>query len=263
MQTVDCDTCNGRGWNPDERSLPGFETVDELIEYVAVKGHGKYGIRGIDGVENIGALTNCTYCNGFGVLSNRTHSKYKSQAMADRYRGTKAAMKCYMCLGKTKLRNCKVMAGCYQCDSTGSVYAFEFPADFNTELPADFNGTDRWHKPSYDSYVQNVRIVAKWSAQGVTWNEYNLGLGCVYSSTDYGKMWDLKENALVETTVRGKLLDDKGHQMCKFIKNNKFSDELWVVVKHNGYSVIVPDKPVSMAGIPPTYTPELLNKELF
>lgn len=132
--------------------------------------------------------------------------------------------------------------GCKKCYGSGNVYdqINRVPCvtcDGNYHNAATEDITD--YLPA--SVVSSLPIRVYRSDRRNSWNESNLALGCVYSSTDYGdaaKMTDAEVIAKVSGTVDG--YSGMGRvQACKLVNrdDSTLCDHVGVFVTRDGYSV--------------------------
>ena len=254
LPTIDCVNCEGSGkaWNTRYGNRSEIEQEFEAV-------------------RNIEEGT-CSSCKGFGILSRRMHSAYKTETMANRYRGTKAAMKCYSCKGEKVAIYCEVLSECYTCSGTGKKIAYDRNEDV---VPAEVNLYDHVPKQFMKDYYAGCDIFLKLGGH-TTWNDANLGLGSLASVTDYGRKTDrfvalTKEHEDVKDAIsifkdemRAELVEKESFtQLINLVidkEARKIGHQLVVTLKTGGYTIQVAGKEEEGYLLPPTYTPEVLNK---
>lgn len=83
----------------------------------------------------------------------------------------------------------------------------------------------------------SVRVIRNTNI-GTSWNEQYLGLGCLWSCTDYGTAAEgTDENLLAQIT---KELRTRSVQLIKVVRNRedlRLADEIGIYLKSNGYSL--------------------------
>lgn len=195
----------------------------------------------------------CNVCKGHGILSRRMHAAYKTEQLANRYRGTKAAMVCYICEGVKKTVWVGIFEDCRNCDGNGQVLIYEKGKTF---LPEDWKRTSYFSKEFKESYNPEIIVVRQNAA--TTWNEAHLGIGYAWSCTDYGKAWESDDDYIINEVKDG-LKRTSQYSTYMNRETRQIADRVFVVVKPNSYYVVA-DGYVSTAMLPPTYTAEVLNK---
>lgn len=267
--TVDCADCGGRGeYESTRRVSVNFdpERDKERLE-------GQFGASydfsrdpnnlpdewvGISVPEDI---RTCDVCNGHGIISRRTGQAYKSRKMADRYRGTKAGRKCYVCGGAEKVKDIPVLEKCYDCNGTGQQLAWDDNADTVPEIVEIYRNPSEQFMSDWLAAVpiQVVRV----NRRG-TWGEYNIGRG-LSSLTDYGKSWDKSDDDVRAEVVEHLTTSYGRPQMIKVVdkESRQLYKQIVVEVHRDGY-VVHSLKPGSSDyhGLPPTYTDNVLDRPI-
>lgn len=127
-------------------------------------------------------------------------------------------------------------SGCKQCHGARRIIA---PTD-KIETCPNCNGTGKMPENNCDcvpSAWWNLFTFKVYRQQRKqTYNEYLLGLGCVYSCTDYGTAASMSDEAVISKIKS----EENGHflQLCKIAnKENKLADHIGIFINENGYSV--------------------------
>lgn len=79
--------------------------------------------------------------------------------------------------------------------------------------------------------LKKLPVKVFYQDRDITWNEANLGLGCIYSCEDYGRAWKERDKTF---SLLG------SHQASKFVKNDndlRICDFVGFFVNRGGYSV--------------------------
>lgn len=250
---TDCDHCDGTGldatavWFGPQAQPPDTwaGTTPEPVACPHCKGHGYRGRNGAYRSVSAfkGALT-----RGTATVCGQGRDQYSSG-----------------CQGTGTGRYWPVVQDCYPCRGTGRMLA-ELPpgaavpdsVDLYTTAPAEAFG--RW--------LETIPIVAVRQERGQTWGEHNLGLSPVgdafYVSTDYGRMAALSDT---EAVAKLRSTDQPTRpQLLKLVRRSDrvIADALALVITRNGYTPIATYGGAtqrSAVALPPTHTPELLNRE--
>lgn len=108
------------------------------------------------------------------------------------------------------------------CPSCNGEYTLFEPEGYTDNMPVNLH-----HTLGYRVYRTNLRQ---------TWNEAHIGMGCLYSVTDYGECHKMTDEDLV-AKVSGR---DERMQGCKIVRSRDdltVCDHLGIVVNDMGYSV--------------------------
>lgn len=229
--------------------------------------------------DDAGEQTECRTCLGIGRI-RQDGGAYKSAATAQTNRGRQ----CYMCQGKG-YRVVPADNPCYGGCSDGKIVVEAHVGDV---LPAEIDRTHSIPKPVAAMIAAELDIVVSAENRGSTWNEAHLGLGTLWSTTDYGTTWGRLQRAAlwdaghtpaakprpselaltidsIREDIRGKIATE-GTQWVKLIdrETRVVTDTVVVLVHRSGYTVM--SRPSIESGnhamLPPTYTAELLNREV-
>ena len=195
-----------------------------------------------------GVTTTCTGCNGFGK-SKRGYGTYKTQALADRH-----GVRCWMCHG-VKTYTPPLTNPCYSCNyNPGQDVAEIHPGD---TLPDVIGRCASVPREVAVSLASEWEFVPMRFDRGQTWGEAYLGLGSIWSCTDYGAAWEQSD---AEVIARVRESFDSGSLQWLTIMDSERTITPRIVVKitRGGYSVIGSmDNP--RPSLPPTYTDAVLN----
>ena len=94
----------------------------------------------------------------------------------------------------------------------------------------------------------------------MTWGESYLGLGSIWSTTDYGAAWEQTDAQVIARVKES--LDTGSLQWTKIMDAERtITRRIVVKITRGGYSVIgSADTP--MPALPPTYTTAVLNRHI-
>lgn len=195
----------------------------------------------------------CFSCNGFLKTRGAYGSAYKTQAMADRH-----GVPCRSCKG-TGTWTAPDFDTCYSCHyNPGLDVAVIHPGD---TLPEPIGRCSSVSREIAASLAAAWEIIPVRIDRGMTWGESYLGLGSIWSTTDYGAAWQQTDVEVV-ARVRESLGDTGSLQWVKIMNSDRvITRRIAVKITRGGYSVIGSvDGPMPM--LPPTYTPEVLNRTI-
>jgi hypothetical protein len=195
-----------------------------------------------------GEVRACFSCNGFRKCK-RGYGAYKTQAQADRY-----GVPCRSCTDGTW--TAPDTNPCHSCNyNPGIDIAVAHPGDV---LPDVIGRCASVPRAVAESLAAEWSIVPMWFDRGQTFGEAYLGLGSIYSVTDYGAAWSQDGDAIVER-VRESLASDRIQWISIMDSERTITRTIVVRVTRGGYSVIgSADVPRPM--LPPTYTDEAMNR---
>lgn len=160
----------------------------------------------------------CFMCSGLGTKENFSMCKNQNRAQRGK--------PCEICGAKTRFHSVVSLGvgKCQRCDGTGK---------------NETNAYSTFEEDARAEYLKNVSLRVLRTYRENTWNENYLGLGCIYSCTDYGRI--ASEN---DETVKAKVLGELKtgyfqvlHFLVKDGEKSVLADELLVIVTTNGYSV--------------------------
>jgi hypothetical protein len=201
--------------------------------------------------EDAGVTTKCSGCGGFGK-AKAGFGAYRTQAMANRHGVT-----CRMCEG-TGTWTAPAANSCHSCYANLGLGVIEaHPGD---TLPESMDRCSTVPAAIRETLVAEWEIIPVRFNRGMTWGESFLGLGSVYTSTDYGAAWT-QTDAEVVARVRESLLTSHLQWISVLDADRKITPRLVIKIVREGYSVIgTLDAPMPM--LPPTYTPEVLARPI-
>ena len=155
---------------------------------------------------------NCWHCHEGTVGTNVTCTGCQGTG-----RSKSGKQKCRTCRGTKTVYNNDIRKPCDTCKGN--------PVNFNEETVYDHMPDAVWQSLTFKVYRHN---------RPITGNEALLGLGCVYSSQDYGAAWDANNDEALIASVKA----SGGHQACKVAKKDgTLCDHVGIFVSRGGYSV--------------------------
>lgn len=273
-----CNTCEGTGidvWRtnvPFEKEFVG-DTVewDERSRYSNTPIHRSFELHH-GHPEMVEEVNPCWKCKGYKVVKKNGYDAYKSEKMAQTGIEKKTAVRCDMCWGQGKFKYFPAKKDCFGCNATGKAAKWrEGNTHINSEVSfINVNATSEF----YQEWLKNVKIILvhddKW-----TWSDMHLGLGGLFSSTDYGDMAKYIINHTddeVDAYIREKLSSHTYHSLSKLANRDtgEIANVLAIRVTTMGYQpvpVIMREDKIEVADnrrpiLPPTYTDEVLNKKV-
>lgn len=255
-----CPKCDGTG-----RTVQGithFQITPEGVPAVAKRGKGTTPV----GEPRV---VTCWTCRGLKAADGKTYARYRDSytSFGEPYKNASTlkaaitrgkAVVCKECAGVGQMREFDSEIDCYDCNGRGeTVTAFE-PGDVMPGwLKLDRHPTGE----GLAAYAANVTVQVEFYGDGVlTTGASLLGLGTVYSVTDYGRALEERDEAGLTARVRESL--GKHTQWTKFVSEGRVvADIVRVVVTRNGYAVVTEASAESTKRVmlPPTYTADVLN----
>lgn len=133
---------------------------------------------------------------------------------------------------------------CKSCHGSGNGYDHDNPSTCEICKGSPKRASqETWTDKAPDEAVAALQLRVARQDRETSWNESYLGLGCLWSSTDYGDAWNA-DDITVLSKVRADLLKDRT-QACKLLAVEYDSNAktlpivrgLVIVVSNNGYSV--------------------------
>jgi hypothetical protein len=239
MEFTDCAKCQGNGEHVDSWLFP-CNADGELL---------RKDSRHLDNGE-LGEIKFCFRCNGFKVVSRNSNQGYKTHRTAETAIATKKARKCDSCLGGGYQRSAQFMRSCYDCNGKGRIPNWVPGVEWDSEW-----GSATIRVPNDSVFATTIPLIID-RGRTMTWGESFLGLGSVYTLTDYGDASRMDDSALL-AKVR-KELSGRSPQFTTLLDSNKrMAAALIVKVSDMGYSLIVPnsDDRAMRNALPPTYFP--------
>lgn len=232
---------DGSSWDP--AALPADLTIDTSRDHSIVKCWRCTGLKGPDGR---------TYARaGY-------HGAYKNTAAlkAAVTRGT--AVLCGQCAGTGQVCLLPYVKACYSCSGVGAFPVWD--PDVDPILPPQTGICDHAPTEFIAAWLESCRIEVVRLDRGQTFNEAYLGLGTLWSTTDYGDAARTPDAELI-AKVREQMLTSR----IQFItitdrETRRVATHLVITVTRNGYAPRVIDKGQTRPLLPPTYTDDALNR---
>jgi hypothetical protein len=199
-----------------------------------------------------GAPRECWICHGFGWASPRG-TRYKSLAAARRN-----GRLCKTCDG-TGVTVWPDTTPCYDCSHSGVIV---LDAHVGEVLPDSVGRCDHLPGAVAATLAAEWDIVAVREDRGQSWGESYLGLGSIWSCTDYGRSWAADDSVTLRH-VRAELAE-RGTQWLNVLDpGRRILPTIVVKITRNGYSVVGADREAAhRASLPPTYTAAVLDREV-
>jgi RecJ-like exonuclease len=126
--------------------------------------------------------------------------------------------------------------GCQKCNGMGKIIV----QTSRLEICPNCNGTGKQPENNCDDipagWWQSFTFKVYRQERNQTYNEYLLGVGCVYSCTDYGTATGMTDEAIIAKVKS----EEDGHflQLCKVAnKENRLADHIGIFVNRQGFSV--------------------------
>jgi hypothetical protein len=244
-----CETCEGSRKTPTQRRAP-------VIDGRADLGRMESNLE-LDPSRPVGEAETCGSCAGHGVRRADGYGTYRTAKAAQTGRSTGKATPCRPCAGTGTVAWAPVFEDCHSCRGTGEQPVWD-PA--RPYLPEDVEWTRSMPDDVVRAWAADVEIVVVRRAGNLSWGAANLGLGGIWSSTDYGEMAARSDEQVV-TSVREQLA--RHHmQWCKVTDRatRRVATVVAVEIRANGYQPVPVGVEETPLMLPPTYTPEVLNR---
>lgn len=206
--------------------------------------------------ERAGESTKCFTCNGFGKSKDGGYGAYKSQAMANRHGKT-----CHTCKGKG-IYVYPDLDRCFSCSfyNPGIVVSEAHEGDI---LPKEIGRCGNIPKNVAEQLVSEWKFVVVRNDKGLNWGESFLGLGSIYSVTDYGSAWKNSSDESLIEKVKDSLLTSSTQWVSVITENDrKIVSVIGIKLTPNGYSIVSLGSLASIPLLPPTYTNEVLSRPI-
>ena len=116
------------------------------------------------------------------------------------------------------------------------------PSDTEWETCRKCGGTalqpETWCDSAPQEAVADIPVRVERQNRGISMNESLLGLGCLWSCTDYGRAWDANDDDTLRDEIIKRLTTERT-QAIKIVdrETGKLADEIVVVVSRGGYSL--------------------------
>lgn len=194
--------------------------------------------------------TTCTVCNGYAVISKSSHSRYKSAANAKRMKDAGKSIKCFHCDDNGMTWKIPAVQKCWTCGGSGFKLVFDKDATVIPEV------IDIYGYPTQDfraAWVDNVEIIVNRTVGELSWGESFLGIGSIWSCTDYGEHWEMTDEEVIND-IRSKLASDSYQLISICDKSTRqIAKIVEVKLRNQGYSLIAVGKKYNDHALPPTY----------
>lgn len=199
---------------------------------------------------NAGEVRACFSCNGFGLRNNRTLRAYATLALAKRY-----GRRCGSCGGSGEF-TWPLTEDCRTCDRTGAVVTDAHPGD---TLPDVIGRCDSIPDAVSATLAAEWNVVVVREDRRQSWGEAFLGLGSVWSCTDYGARWLAEDDSILAGDVRRELAGGRTQWIKIITEARVIVPTIVVRLTRGGYSVVGAERD-ERGSLPPTYTDAVLSR---
>lgn len=233
-----CDTCDGSGkhiydYHGNPQKIANNYGSDEYPVYV----------------DQAYDPTSCYVCDGLAYVK-KNGCAYKSVAMRDRMIKSGSAKKCYHCDDNAMSWKIPSVQNCQNCSGTGFTIVYDSES---LRIPDVIDIYDYIHESFRDGWVNDVEIIVDRAGGSLTWGEAYLGLGCIWSSSDYGKHWEMADEEVI-ASVRASMAESSFQLISLCDKQTRMLSRTVIIkLTHNGYSLIAAGKRNISASLPPAY----------
>lgn len=190
----------------------------------------------------------CWACNGFGKRGRQ--GAYKTAALARRYGRT-----CTVCDG-TGVTVWPDTTPCYDCSHSGTVVLDAHPGEV---LPDAVGRCDSIPDAVSATLAAEWNVVVVREDRRQSWGEAFLGLGSVWSCTDYGTAWAATDDTVLAEKVRGELATGRVQWIKIITEARVIVPTIVVRLTRGGYSVVGAERD-ERGSLPPTYTDAVLSR---
>jgi hypothetical protein len=137
--------------------------------------------------------------------------------------------------------------GCRQCHGNGRAYDHDLRIVCkNCGGEPERKSKETWTDTAPVEAVMSMSLIVIRQDRGGSWNENFLGLGCLWSSVDYGERWKRDDDTPLLEEIVEKLRNDRT-QACKIIASDydrnaptaPVARGLAILLHRNGYSLRV------------------------
>lgn len=233
-----CDSCDGTGksvadYHGNIQKIAKSYGDDEFPVYVD-QAHSPY---------------TCSVCKGYAVV-NKNGYNYKTAAMAKRMADQGKAKKCWHCDDDGMTWRIPALQKCRECNGSG----FELVYDSESTIIPHAIDIYKYPRRSFlKAWADDVKITVARQGGELSWGESYLGLGAIWTCTDYGAAAESSDAQVIDE-VRDKLRMDSVQLISLCDKETRaLAREVIVKVVANGYSVIAVGKKPGGYALPPTY----------
>lgn len=240
FQLEDCVRCDGKGYVIQ----PYYGEPMRLARHY---GNGAYEVF----VDQAHSPKKCGMCKGF-LYVNKHGDSYKSQAIADRYIASGKARRCTHCDDNGMSWIVPAEQRCLACSDCGKQPVYD---SASTIMPEMLDLTDYFPNGFLAEYVKDAVVIIDRQGGVLTVGESLLGLGTVWSSSDYGRTWEMNDDDIVKMIKND--IAEGHHQMIKLVdkKSRKLSRLIGIRLTRSGYGVYALEKEPDGYALPPTYYP--------
>lgn len=206
----------------------------------------------------------CSFCDGSGIRKRNGYGGYKTAANAAKALANGTGVHCRDCDGSGR-KAYPMTNTCHACTDglivTDAMPGDAWPDDISRQVIFSHMRRGGPGQAYADAIAYSVQI----QDRPGTWNEAYLGMGSIVSVTDYGRAYEeaaagstdrilAEAREAVSSTQWVKLTDMEGAP-------RRLATLILVVIHRNGWTVqaAVPSVPHML---PPTYTPDVLNRPM-
>lgn len=242
------DQCHGTGHDPNTSLMTGCNAQGGLTERLREEP---------DDTRPLGPIEKCGHCGGWGIRGRNGAYRTATAVKGARTRGT--AQTC-LCGGTGRWRSVPVVRDCYGCNGTGNVPMWD--ADVDPVVPQELLSTTAATQFMID-WLHSATVYVLRQDRAATWGEYHLGAdGAMFTVTDYGRTWELTNKQIADKVAQQLLERTSRPSFSKLADKDthRVGTTLLILVTRGGYSPMVADANVSLPQLPPTYTPDVLNR---
>lgn len=171
----------------------------------------------------------CVFCSMNRLPKGKTASRKACPTCKGKGRGPRGGKGgCQECMGNRKVPDWDTPVDCKCCDGTG-------------EVPETM--TSYINEECKKEVIDSLPIKLFFAERGMSFNESYLGIGTIFSCSDYGRTWDKLESRSQESIrnfleqIRKEILES-GLQACKIADDDGILiNHIVVIVNQGGYSV--------------------------
>lgn len=265
MITLDstCGTCEGKGKYPQ-----GCEIVPMLPDLSSWDPAALRPDTELDLTQDH-TVKPCRYCNGVKGPDGRSYARYRnpSDDYPQPYKSAstlKAAVTsgkarvCHRCRGLGVMAWLPVIRACYTCSGRGTRPTWN--PDIDPVLPPEVSGNESPTQEFLNGWLRTATVLVVRENRGATWNELHLGLGSLYSLTDYGESWASSDEQVLAGVVESLRKSPPSFNKLTDRDTRRMGNLLLIRVTRMGCVPTIGDIKQVQPLLPPTYTEVLLNR---